>query len=49
VIPSWSLPLGYLLLMISIGCVLAVIVNGCQVPMRDAMNRETAAPSASPC
>jgi hypothetical protein len=34
VIRAGRCPLGYLLLMMSIGCVLAVILNGCQVPMR---------------
>jgi hypothetical protein len=34
-IPNWSLWLAYMLLMMSVGCVLAIIVNGMTaVPVR---------------
>ena len=33
-IPNWSLPLAYFLTMMSIGCVLAIVLGSCQVPLR---------------
>ena len=32
--PSWAVPLGWLLFMFAVGTLLAIVLTGCQAPLR---------------
>jgi hypothetical protein len=32
--PRWAMPLGWIMLTMAIGCVLAIVLTGCQAPLR---------------
>lgn len=32
--PSWAMPLGWVLFMLAVGTVLAIVLVGCQAPLR---------------